>query len=171
MATTRTIELDGLLEVEIEVELGGIHFTDEYFEFALVVRNRSDERLTGTLALVTELETTLGLDRDPIRKELLEIDLPPDETHREPFSGVGMIGGSGTGILLGIHRPEVVDSGDGVTRIEPGDHFLPLASAVFWDRDHYRINYRWPRRAQYVSVLFALLSAVLAGAIVWLSLS
>lgn len=172
MAATRTVVIDELLEIDMEgLDLGGVHFTDELFDFDIVVTNRSDERLTGVIEFASELETTLGMDRDPIRKEAFEIDLAPGEVHREPITGAGLVGGSGTGVIAGVLRPDVTESDHGETVIEPGDAFLPLASVVFWDRDFYRINFLWPRRAQYLSVVFALVSVALAGAIVWLSLA
>lgn len=170
MPALRTVEIDDLLEVEMEIDLDGVHFTDEHLDATLVLRNRSGERLTGVVRALTELETTMGLDREPIRKIDIDVDLAPGEVHREPAGGVVMVGGSGTGIIAGISTPEVVESTDGATRIEPGETFRPIGSLLVWDREFYRVNYLWPRRAQYVSVVFALLSAVLAGAIVWLSL-
>lgn len=171
MATMRTVEVDDLVEFDIEdIELSGVHYTDEQFETVLVVRNLTGHRLTGAVKLQTDTEVTLGLGRDPIRSIEFDIDLQEGEEHREPFGGVGMIGGSGMGVVVSVLRPKAVDSDETTTRIEPGENLLPLVNIVFWDRDFYRANYLWPRRAQYLSVVFALLSAVLAGTIVWLTM-
>jgi hypothetical protein len=171
MATLRTVQFDDILEFEVEdVDLSGVHFTDEEFDGALSVRNISGDQVTGTLELQSDTESTIGLDQDPIRSIEFEIDLEPGEVHREPFGGVGMVGGSGTGLIVSVRSPEVVHSDGQNIVIEPSVNLLPLANVVFWDREFYRANYVWPRRAQYLSVVFALLSALLAGTIVWISI-
>lgn len=171
MATIRTVTVEDLLEIEVEdIQLEGVHFTDEQFDATLAVRNLSDDTVTGEMKLQTDTETTIGLDRDPIRSIAFDVDIAAGDVHREPFGGVGMIGGAGMGTILSVLRPTIVDTDGNGTRIEPGENPLPLVNVVFWDRDFYRANFLWPRRAQYLAVIFALLSAVLAGTLVWLSI-
>ena len=172
MAVVRTAEIDGILEIGIEdPDLSGVHFTDESFDEVVSVRNISENRVTGTIELQSDTEQTLGLGHEPIRTITFEIDLEPGEIQREPLAGVGMVGGSGTGLIVGISSPEIVDDHEeSHITVEPGDNLVPLVNIVFWDREFYRANYIWPRRAQYLSVAIALLSAVLAGMVVWLTL-
>lgn len=172
MAAMQTFTIENVLDVRLEgLELDTVQFTDETFEAELVIESRSDERLTGTLELVNESELTLGSDRSPLNTSTLAIDLEPGETVRVPAGGTGLVGGTGTAILVGISKPQIHTGEGGSHKIEPGDDFVPLASLVFWDRSFYRANYLWPRRAQYLSVAIAILSAVLAGMIVMVSLS
>jgi hypothetical protein len=171
MGVTRSLRIDDALEIELTgIDPEGVHFTDEEFDGTLVVRNLSEKRLTGTLEVVNESETTMGAGRDPLSDDSLEIDLGPGETRRLPVGGGGLVGGTGTALIFGVRQPTVTETADGTLEIDSGDRFAPLASLVFWDRDFYRVNSQRPRRAQYLSVAFALLSAVLAGAIVLLSL-
>jgi hypothetical protein len=170
MGVMRPLTIDDVLEVEITgIAVDGVQFTDDTFDGELVVRNRGDERLAGTIEIVNESETTLGSDRGSLARETVEVDLDPGGTRRIPVGGAGLVGGTGTAVLVGVAEPEIGDPDDGTRRITPGDRFAPLASMVFWDRDFYRVNYQRPRRAQYLSVAFALLSALLAGVIVLVS--
>lgn len=170
MPATQPFEAPGVISVAIEgLDLDTVQFTDEAFDAELVVTNESDRRLEGRIELVNESEQTLGGDREPLTASTLEIDLAPGETERTPVGGTGLVAGTGSAILVGVQQPITAAEDDERVVIEPGEHFVPLASLVFWDRDFYRVNYRWPRRAQYVSVAIALLSAVLAGMVVWLS--
>ena len=171
MAVTRPLTIEDVLEIEVQdLELDGVQFTDDTFEGELVIRNLSDQRITGHIEFVNESELTLGSDRDPLKEDSVEITLEPRETRRTPVGGAGIVGGTGTAILIGVTEPTISESDDGTLHIEPGDVFAPLASMVFWDRDFYRVNYQRPRRAQYLSVVFAVLSALLAGVIVLLTL-
>lgn len=170
MPATQRYEDPGLLEVALEgFDLDTVQFTDEHFSAELVVRNLSDRRLEGTLELVNESERTLGADGVSLVDSSMPIELDPGEVHREPVGGAGLVAGTGSAVLVGIHRPAVAEETETTVTLEPGSTFAPLASLVFWDRDYYRVNHLWPRRAQYVSVAIALLSAVLAGMVVWLS--
>lgn len=170
MPASRAIEIEGLLSAEVE----GLDFdrqaffTDEEFEYDLRITNESDRRLTGRIDYVGNTEQTVGLGRPPMSRWEIDIDLPPGETHLEPLYGVGLVGGSGLGVISGIRQPEVIDETEDETIIEPGDTFRPLLSIIFWDREFYRINYLRPRRAQYVGALFGLLSAVFAGIVIML---
>lgn len=172
MAVIRTVTVEEALEIGLEdPDLGGVHFTDELFEEVVTVGNVSDRPVTGTIEMQINTERTLGLRTDPIRTMSFDVDLAPGETHREPLVGVGMVGGAGVGLIVGVLSPEIVENPDtGRTAVTPGEDLIPLVNIVFWDRDFYRANYIWPRRAQYLSVAIAVLSAVLAGTIVWLSI-
>ncbi len=170
MGTKRTIEREGLLSVEIEgVDVEGVHFTDQQFEYDLVCQNLSDEHLTGSIELQNHLETTLGDYERPIFRREIDLDLPRGESHRETVQVVGMVGGAGTAVIGGTAQPVVADEDAGHIEVAPGEAFLPLFSTVFWDREFYRANYLWPRRAQYLSVVFALLSVILVGMVVLLN--
>ena len=171
MGVVRPLTVDDVLEITITgIDFEGVQFTDDTFEGELVIRNLSDTRLSGTLVVINESELTLGSDRAPLKRERIEMDLGPHETRRLPAGGAGLVGGTGTAILVGVTEPNITETEDGTLRITPGDTFAPIASMVFWDRDFYRVNYQRPRRAQYLSVVFAVLSAILAGAIVLISL-
>lgn len=172
MPATHAYEEPDLLRVEVaDLGLGPVQFTDERFDGELVVENLSDQRLTGTIELANESEQTFGADRRPLAASTVDISLDPGETSRIPIGGVGIVAGTGSAILVGINRPTVAEDEDDQLVIEPGSRFIPLASLVFWDRDFYRVNYRWPRRAQYISVAIAFLSAILAGMVIWLSVA
>lgn len=169
MPMMQPVEIDDLLEVRLDdVELDGVHFAGERFSPTVVVRNLCDDVLEGELAVRSHFETTIGRNDAPLMGTEIDLDLPPGESTRRELRLIGA-GGAGTTTMMGVQRPEVVTSEDGTTEIEPGDQFMLLASAVFWDRDFYRAQYLWPRRAQYLSLVIALLSAVLAGMILWLS--
>jgi len=171
MGVTRPLRIDDVLEIELSgIDPEGVHFTDEEFDGTLVVRNRSEKRLTGTLEIINELETTMGAGTDPLSNESVEIDLESGETRELPVGGAGLVGGTGTALMFGVRQPVITETEEDTLEIDGGEQFAPLASLVFWDRDFYRVNYQRPRRAQYLSVAFALLSAVLAGGIVLLSL-
>lgn len=172
MPATQTYTKDGIVETSLEnLDLDTVQFTDETFEADLVVRNLSEKRLTGTIEVANESEQTLGGDREPLNTSTVDIDLEPGGSRRVSAGGAGIVAGTGSAILVGINEPTVTDSTDQSIRVEPGETFVPLASMVFWDREFYRVNHLWPRRAQYLSVAIALLSAALAGMIVWLTLA
>lgn len=167
MPAVRSLNIDGLLDVELEEtdDLRGTHFTDETFEHTIAVTNRGDRPLSGTIEFVTETEASLGIDREPISRTPIELDLDSGETHRQTLAHVGMVGGSGIGITAGITRPDA-DTAEGHTVVSPGEPFLPLASFTIWDREFYRVNYTRPRQAQYLAAGFGLLSAIFALLIV-----
>lgn len=170
MTATQTFQREDQLEIELEgVDLDTVHFTGDTFDGELVVRNLSDKQLTGTIEFANETERTFGSDQS-LSTMQGEIDIEPCGTQREPVTGSVFFGGTGTEFLWGIKEPTVAESDEETVVVEPGDDFVALASMVFWDRDFYRVNHVWPRRAQYLSVVVAFLSAVLAGMIVWLSL-
>lgn len=170
MGVTRELTIDDTLRIEVRgVDFDGIQFTDEVFEGEVVVTNTSDRPVTGQLTLVQETNQTLGLDKAPMSQVDIDLDLGPGEQRVDPVSGNGLVAGSGSPILIGVEPPELDREGDAIT-LESGAGFAPIASLVFWDRDLYRVNHLWPRRAQYVSVVFALLSALFAALTVFLSL-
>lgn len=172
MPATQIYEKDGIVEISLEdLDLDTVQFTDETFEADLVLRNLSEKHLTGEIELANESEQTLGKDRPPLTSSRVELDIEPGETRREPAGGAGIVGGTGTSIMVGITEPAITDSDEHTIEIDPGETFVPLASMIFWDREFYRVNHLWPRRAQYLSVVIAILSAVLAGMIVWLTMT
>ncbi|MFB6360091.1 MAG: hypothetical protein ABEH59_02090 [Halobacteriales archaeon] len=172
MPATQTYRKDGIIETTLEdLDLNTVQFTDETFDAELVIRNLSDKHLTGVVELANESEQTLGGKRESLTTSRIDLDLQPGETLRKRAGGTGIVGGTGTAVIVGIADPIIAESDEHAIAIEPGEAFVPLASMVFWDREFYRVNYLWPRRAQYLSVAIALLSAVLAGIIVWLTVA
>lgn len=168
MPTTRTYELDDLISAELHGidETRQAYFTDEDFEMTLELTNESDKHLTGEVAWVSNTEGTVGKGTPPLDRVDIDVDLSPGETHHHPMNALGITTGSGTGLVVGMRSPNIVETRDDEVVIEPGDRILPMGSIIFWDREFYRVNYLRPRRAQYIAAMFGLLSAVFAGIVI-----
>lgn len=170
MAVVRPFQMEDVLEVELQfADLGEVQFTDEEFEGTLVVTNHSEKRLSGTLELSNETDRTLLGEQQSLSTIQLEVDLEPGETLSRDVDADPLIAGTGTPVIITVAVPELEETDEAI-RIEPGETFASIASLVFWDREFYNLNYRRPRQAQYLSVVFAVLSTVLAATIVLISI-
>jgi hypothetical protein len=162
------------LKIDIIVENeASVYFTDDEVRFDLEIQNQTDDRVIG------ELNWFLGrgngtIDHTNNRHRSFGIDVPAGGTTRQEGLSTGLLTHQ-SNALIGVSQPNRIDSSrNGVTELsEPqtaaGDMYYQEGySFTVWDREFYRLNYIYPRRAQYASVTLAVL-IVLVGIIQILS--
>jgi len=141
-----------------------VFFTDESPEFRIKVENLADKKIKGPLTFFLGYGTGTF---EHIDRETFEVEIEPDSHEYVTLDG-NLLTYQGNGVIC--HEPPTNFNSDP----NDGDYFdiysnksgeyEPLFTFTIWDRHFYRMNYQWPRRAQFASAILAVL-IVLVGII------
>ncbi|AHZ23563.1 hypothetical protein E6P09_14240 [Haloferax mediterranei ATCC 33500] len=138
-----------------------IYFTDESPEFTLSVSNHLDADLREDSRLTWSIAVGDGYP-DPYVREHLEIPVPANETvdftiggEQLAFEGHGIVGLSAGG--MGGPR-----SDEPVLQKSTSNSYNPALSFSIWDREHYDVIHRQPKRTQELALLSSVAVVILA---------
>jgi hypothetical protein len=149
-----TISVYSLEVIRPKVSDNTVFFTDESPEFKIKVENLTDRSIQGPLTIFIGYGTGTFEHTD---RERIQVDLDAGETEVFAFGGY-LLSYQGNGIIA--HHPPTNFRGDD-EEVEiyskEADKYEPLYSFTIWDRHFYKINYTWPRRAQFASAILAVL--------------
>lgn len=155
------------LRIEVEPEEDGrdIYFTDQRPRFTYVIENVSEKPVRGQISWFIGRGTG---KIEHVQDGRENVDIDPGETHEiEVQSQLLSFQCSG---VVGVRSSTSNESDDEIELNRPAglsenvrsQNLIPLYSFTIWDEEFYSANYRWPRRAQYVSAVLAVL-IVLVG--------
>jgi hypothetical protein len=147
-----------MLTVDVEGDLRpwqSVYFTDQNPEFKVRVTNISDEVIKGPVRARVQFDESNREYESPV--ETINCELDPGESE------------------IGVLEPDIMSyQGHGAVRIDrarvsssrdESHHEITSRSGsgaraytfMVYDRDYYRLNYLWPRRAQYAAAVLSVL--------------
>lgn len=132
-----------------------VYFMDQSPEFEVVVENIGEKRIEGATYLRFSFTESNSEPESGTHKRL-EIELEAGE--KESFSHrIDMLPYQGTAALA-IDRPRIRDCDDRfeISRMS-SSNLERLYTFMVYDRDYYKMNYLWPRRAQYIAAFLSVL--------------
>lgn len=176
MPASQTVDYGdrGYLEISIEPigEPESVYFTGDKPEFDLVIKNLTNRKIRtrdgntwAGIRWVLEIEPGVG-------KKLagggIDLSIPPGGEQRErielgllAYETSAVLGVGGFGLTGGDREsdePLVFDAGSSQEVVSQ-----VLYTFSIWDRSHYEAVHQQPKRLQWLIVIFAFLTAVLAA--------
>lgn len=150
-----------ILEIKLEpqgdlkLEPGGDpdkYFTDERLTFTLHIENISDKKVQADLIFLFKLNR---------RSQEFSVneEVEPGDTLNEEFT-TELLALQDSGYISVVSNCGVNEQEDKIEIDTTGGNMPPnhpLYTFTVWDREFYRSDYVWPRRAQYISALLSLL--------------
>jgi len=143
------------LEISVEGDLEDgrtVYFTDQSPTFGIKIENNGQNKIYGKIPVSVVFE-----DAGTQSAGVITVDLDPYETTVQPFEVEFLPYQENARIVVDriVGLPQ--QAGEAGMMINTSDKTEDLYTFSVWDRDFYKVNYLWPRYAQYASAGLAVL--------------
>ncbi|WP_247005064.1 hypothetical protein [Halosolutus gelatinilyticus] len=154
---------DDVLEIELISEdlesRRNVYFTDQSPVFEIRAENISNRPVEGSTTLRFSFEESENKIENGVATKI-ELDLEPGESKTVTHQ-IRMLPYQGTAAVT-VRRCRVRDQEDRIELQRISNRYKRIYTFMVYDRDYYKVNYLWPRRAQYIAAFLSVL-IVLVG--------
>ncbi|MGQ3723443.1 hypothetical protein [Natrialba aegyptia] len=162
-ATYTVSKGDDILEIELISEdlepRRNVYFTDQSPKFEIHAKNIGDKPIEGRTTLRFSFEESDNKIENGV-VTVLELDIDPGESKTVTHQ-IRMLPYQGTAAVT-VRKCRARDKEDHIELRKMSNHYERIYTFMVYDRNYYKVNYLWPRRAQYLAAFLSVL-IVLVG--------